>query len=299
MHNDRPKGELYVVATPIGNLDDITYRAISILSNVSMVAAEDTRRTRVLLDHFGINTPLVTVHEHNESSLAPQLVNRLCAGESLALVSDAGTPLLSDPGYRLVNLAIAAGIAIKAIPGPSSITAALSIAGLATDRFVFEGFLPAKQASRRNCLERLRSEPRTLVFFESSHRILASVQDMAEVLGAGRPAVICRELTKRFETTLRGNLGHLQQVIGADPMQQKGEFVILLAGVEPDQDAQMVLAGQLGRALLEFLSGSQAARVAARLYGVDRRALYQELSGLEQPGDAENAAPTPPSPDEA
>ena len=283
MQNDKPKAELYVVATPIGNLDDMTYRAVSILSNVSMVAAEDTRRTRVLFDHFGINTPLITLHEHNESSVGPQLVNRLCAGESLALVSDAGTPLLSDPGYRLVNLAIAADVPIKVIPGPSSITAALSVAGLATDRFVFEGFLPAKQVSRRNCLERLRSESRTLVFFESSHRVLASVQDMAEVFGAGRPAVICRELTKRFETTLRGDLGHLQQVLGADPMQQKGEFVILLAGVEPDHDTQMLLAGEMGRALLEFLSGSQAARVAARLYGVDRRALYQELSGLEQP----------------
>ncbi|MSQ99465.1 MAG: 16S rRNA (cytidine(1402)-2'-O)-methyltransferase [Xanthomonadales bacterium] len=287
MNNDKPIAELFVVATPIGNLDDMTYRAVNILSNVSVVAAEDTRHTRVLFDHFGIKTPLVILHEHNESAVGPQLVKRLCAGESVALVSDAGTPLLSDPGYRLLNLAIAANVTIKAIPGPSAITAALSIAGLATDRFVFEGFLPARQAARTTCLERLRFESRTLVFFESSHRVLASVKDIAQVFGAQRLAVICRELTKRFETTLRGELGHLQQVLGADPMQQKGEFVILLAGVEPDQDEQMPRAIEMGHALQEYLSGSQAARVAARLYGVDRRELYQKLSGLEQPLTAE------------
>jgi 16S rRNA (cytidine1402-2'-O)-methyltransferase len=260
----------------------MTYRAVSVLSSVSLVAAEDTRRTRVLFEHFAINTPLIALHEHNESSVGPQLVNRLCAGESLALVSDAGTPLLSDPGYRLVNLAIAANISIKTIPGASAITAALSIAGLATDRFVFEGFLPARQASRTACLERLRSESRTLVFFESSHRIFASIKDMAEVFGADRPAVICRELTKRFETTIRGGLGHLQQVLHTDPMQQKGEFVILVAGVEPDRDEQMPRAIEMGHALQEYLSGSQAARVAAKLCGVDRRELYQKLSGLEE-----------------
>jgi len=283
MNNDKPIAELYVVATPIGNLDDMSGRAVNILSSVSMVAAEDTRRTRVLFDRFGISTPLVALHEHNESSVAPQLVKRLCAGESLALVSDAGTPLLSDPGYRLLNLAIAANVTIRAIPGPSAITAALSIAGLATDRFAFEGFLPARQASRITCLERLRSESRTLVFFESSHRVLASLKDMAQVFGAKRPAVICRELTKRFETTLRGGLDHLQEVLGTDPMQQKGEFVILLAGVEPDQNEQMPRAIEMGHALQEYLSGSQAARVAARLYGVDRRELYQKLSGLDAP----------------
>ncbi len=282
MDKDKLPAELYVVATPIGNLDDMTFRAVNVLANVSLVAAEDTRRTRVLFDHFNIKTPLVTLHEHNESSVGPQLINRLCAGESLALVSDAGTPLLSDPGYRLVNLAIAANVPVKTIPGASAITAALSVAGLATDRFVFEGFLPAKAASRTACLERLRTESRTLVFFESSHRVLASVNDMVDVFGAGRVAVICRELTKRFETSIRGDLGHLQRVLGADPMQQKGEFVILVAGVVPDPNEQMPPAIQMGQALQEYLSGSQAARIAARLCGVDRRELYQRLSATEQ-----------------
>ncbi len=269
---------LYVVATPIGNLADMSYRAVDILSRVDLVAAEDTRRTRVLFQHYGITTPLVALHEHNESTVAPQLLDRLREGKSLALVSDAGTPLLSDPGYRLLNLAISAGIPVRAIPGASAVTAALCVAGLATDRFVFEGFLPPKQPARLACLQNLQREHRTLVFFESSHRILASIGDMAVVFGAERAAAVCRELTKRFETVLRGGLGHLLQIIDADPDQQKGEFVIVVAGAEPDQSEVMSAALEMGLALQEFLSISQAARVAARLCNVDRRALYQRLS---------------------
>jgi len=271
---------LYIVATPIGNLDDITYRAVQLLSSVDLVAAEDTRRTRVLFDHYGINTPLVALHEHNESSIAPGLVQRIVEGETIALVSDAGTPLVSDPGYRLLNLAIEAGVDVLTVPGVSAVTAALSVAGLPTDRFVFQGFLPSRHNARTALLERLQHETGTLVFFESSHRILSSIEDMALVFGGDRLAAVCRELTKRFETTLRGPLHELQQTIARDPVQQKGEFVVIVAGAQNDPDEAMPRAVEMGKALQEFISGSQAARVAARLCGVDRRELYQRLSDI-------------------
>lgn len=274
----RPRGRLFIVATPIGNLEDISYRAVRVLKEVDLVAAEDTRHTRIVFDHYGIKTPLASLHEHNEAVMAPTLVQRLREGASLALVSDAGTPLVSDPGYRLVQLAIESGIAVETVPGPSAVTAALSVAGLPTDRFVFEGFLPARSAARKSSLEHLVHETRTLVFFESSHRVLASLGDMAGVFGANRPAAVCRELTKRFETTLRGSLGSLQSALAADSNQQKGEFVLVVAGAEPDAESSMLKALDLGLALEEFLSGSQAARVAARLHDVDRRELYQRLA---------------------
>jgi 16S rRNA (cytidine1402-2'-O)-methyltransferase len=281
MSKEMPTASLYVVATPIGNLDDMTSRAVSVLSEVDVVAAEDTRRTRTLFNHFGIETPLLTLHEHNEASVAKQLVNRMQEGKSVALVSDAGTPLLSDPGYRLVNLAIAANITVFTVPGASAITAALSVAGLPTDRFVFEGFLPSRRAARMSCLERLRQEERTLVFFESSHRVLEGLEDMAAVFGPNRPAAVCRELTKRFETTLRGTLASLQHALASDPDQQKGEFVVVVDGAVPEKNADMPKAVAMGEALQEFLSGSQAARVAAKLCGVDRRELYQRLTDKE------------------
>lgn len=270
--------DLYVVATPIGNLADMSYRAVDILSRVDLVAAEDTRHTRVLFEHYGITTPLIALHEHNENAVAPQLLQRLLEGKSLALVTDAGTPLLSDPGYRLLNLAISANITVRAVPGASAVTAALSVAGLATDRFAFEGFLPSKQSARIACLQRLRGEQRTLVFFESSHRIVASIGDMVLVFGAQRAAAVCRELTKRFETVLRDGLGSLHQTIATDANQQKGEFVIVVAGAQPDPSAAMATALAMGHALQEFLSLSQASRVAARLCAVDRRELYQLLA---------------------
>ena len=269
---------LYVVATPIGNLADMSYRAVEILSGVDLVAAEDTRRTRVLFDHYGINSPLVALHEHNENTVAPQLLKRLLDGCSVALVSDAGTPLVSDPGYRLINLAIGANIMVRAVPGASAVTAALCVSGLATDRFVFEGFVPSKRSARLACLHNLRREHRTLVFFEASHRIAASVGDMAEVFGGQRAAAVCRELTKKFETVLRGGLGSLRQMLAADADQRKGEFVVVVAGAEPDADERMAAATDMGLALQEYLPVSQAARVAARLSGVDRRELYQRLS---------------------
>ena len=268
---------LHVVATPIGNLDDITLRALRVLADVDVIAAEDTRHTGRLLAHHDINTPLLALHEHNEDRATPRLVERLASGQAIALVSDAGTPLLSDPGFRLVRAAAAAGIAISAIPGASAITAALSICGLATDRFSFEGFLPQKQSARIGFLSALRDEPRTMVLFESSHRIRASLRDMETVLGSGRKAAICREMTKHFETVLRGSLSDLRTRLEEDSNQRKGEFVIVLAGGEIDYAAELGKAVELGRALQDHLSLSQAARVAARVCGVSRRELYDHL----------------------
>jgi 16S rRNA (cytidine1402-2'-O)-methyltransferase len=268
---------LHVVATPIGNLDDITLRALRVLAEVNVIAAEDTRRTRILLSHHGIETSLIALHEHNEDKVAPGLVKHLTGGQSIALVSDAGTPLLSDPGYRLVRLAVEAGIRISAIPGPSAITAALSISGLATDCFVFEGFLPQKQSARSGLLESLREEQRTIVLFESSHRIMASLQEMEMVLGSGREAAICREMTKQFETVLRGRLGDLRRLVAEDPNQRKGEFVIVLSGGGSEYPESFQKALELGQALREYLSNSQAARVAARVCGVSRRELYDRM----------------------
>lgn len=268
---------LHVVATPIGNLDDITLRALRVLAEVDMIAAEDTRRTRMLLSHHDIHTPLLALHEHNEEQLAPHLVNEIAGGKSMALVSDAGTPLLSDPGYRLIRAAADAGITVSAIPGASAVTAALSICGLATDRFIFEGFLPPKQSARLGLLASLKEEQRTIVLFESSHRIVSSLKDMESELGAERQAAICREMTKQFETVLRGTLADLRRRLADDPDQRKGEFVIVLSGGDADYPAAVAKAMELGQALQEYLSMSQAARVAARVCGVSRRELYNLL----------------------
>ena len=268
---------LYVVATPIGNLEDITLRALEILAAVDVVAAEDTRRTRILMARHNLGTPLLTLQEHNEEQRAPHLVERLCRGESIALVSDAGTPLLSDPGFRLVRLAAEAGIQIVTVPGASSITAALSISGLPTDRFTFEGFLPPRHAARVKCLALLRAESRTMIFFESSHRIQESLDDLSAVFGEGRAVALCREMTKQFETVLRGSLAEVIQRVSSDQNQRKGEFVLVVAGCTADSDAGFADALELARVLQEYLSASQAARVAAKLHGVSRRELYAEL----------------------
>jgi len=272
-----PQTGLYVVATPIGNLEDITYRAVRILSEVDLIAAEDTRHSRVLLTHYGIATPMQAFHEHNETQLEGRILERLAQGQSVALVSDAGTPLLSDPGFRLVRAAREAGLPVFVVPGPSAVTAALSVAGLPTDRFAFEGFLPVKSAARKKRLGELGQESRTLVFFESSHRIEAALADMAEVFGAGRQAAVCRELTKKFETVLRGPLSELHGELTRDPNQGRGEFVVIVGGHESGADAALADAHRMALALLEFLPASQAARVAAQLNGVPRRAVYELL----------------------
>ena len=271
-------GILYIVATPIGNLEDITLRALKVLADVDFIAAEDTRHTRKLLQHHSIATHLIALHEHNEEKVAHQLVDKLKAGATIALVSDAGTPLLSDPGYRLVRSAAEAEIVIATVPGPSAITAALSISGQSTDRFLFEGFLPARQSARIALLESLRNETGTVVLFESSHRIEACLQDMEAVLGSHRELSICREMTKQFETVLRGTTAELRQRLESDPNQRKGEFVIVLSGSRMDYSAELLKALELGQSLKRYLSVSQAARVAARICGVSRRELYNLMN---------------------
>jgi 16S rRNA (cytidine1402-2'-O)-methyltransferase len=277
MKEQNAPGRLYIVATPIGNLDDITLRALSVLAEVDLIAAEDTRHTRLLLARHGIDRPLAAVHEHNEEQQAPRLVERMEQGESIALVSDAGTPLLSDPGYRLVRLAAEKGIEVVAIPGASAVTAALSVCGLPTDRFVFEGFLPARRAARMKRLSGLRGEPRTMVFFESSHRIEDCLADLQEAFGPERPAAVCRELTKRFETVLRGSLSDLSVQVRGDPNQRKGEFVLVVDGAAAGGATDFAAALALATELLDPIGASQAARIAAKLHGVPRRELYNAL----------------------
>ncbi|TKS54810.1 16S rRNA (cytidine(1402)-2'-O)-methyltransferase [Luteimonas yindakuii] len=268
------RGVLHVVATPIGNLADLSPRAQQVLREVDAICAEDTRHTRTLLAHFGIDTPALALHEHNEDALAGRVVARLLAGESLALVSDAGTPLVSDPGFRLVRAAREAGIRVSPVPGPSAVVAALSVAGLPSDRFTFEGFLPARAAARREVLARLAGEPRTLVFYESSHRIAETLADMRAAFGDDRPAVLARELTKLFETVLDGSLAALQAQVDADPNQRKGEFVVVVQGAGDDADAQLAEGRRVYMLLAAQLPPSTAARLAAEITGAPRKALY-------------------------
>lgn len=267
-------GTLHIVATPIGNLGDLSPRALETLRSVAAICAEDTRHTRQLLSHFGLERPLLALHQHNEDAQAAQLVVRLQAGDSLALVSDAGTPLVSDPGFRLVRAARAAGIRVSPVPGACAAIAALSVAGLASDRFAFEGFLPAKASARRERLSRLAAEPRTLLFYESAHRIEEALADMAAAFGDERPAVLARELTKLFETVLDGSLAQLRERVAADPNQRKGEFVVMIEGAGEDADAQIVEGRRLYAKLTEYLKPSQAAKLAAELSGAPRKALY-------------------------
>ena len=267
-------GTLFVVATPIGNLGDLSPRALDTLKAVAAICAEDTRHTRQLLAHFGVEKPLFALHEHNEGEAAAAVVARLLAGESLALVSDAGTPLVSDPGFRLVRAAREAGIAVSPVPGASALIAALSVAGLPSDRFAFEGFLPAKASARRERLQALAAEPRTLIFYESSHRIAEALADMAQAFGDARPAVLARELTKLFETVLDGSLAQLQARVEADADQRKGEFVVLVHGAGEDADAKIIEGRRLYARLKDHLPPSTAAKLAAELSGAPRKALY-------------------------
>jgi 16S rRNA (cytidine1402-2'-O)-methyltransferase len=270
----RTPGTLHVVATPIGNLGDLSPRALEVLRTVSAICAEDTRHTRQLLAHFGLERPLLALHQHNEDAQAEHLVARLLAGESLALVSDAGTPLVSDPGFRLVRAARAQGVRVSPVPGACAAIAALSVAGVPSDRFVFEGFLPAKAAARRERLAQLGGETRTLLFYESAHRIEETLVDMAATFGPARRAVLARELTKLFETVLDGALADLQARVAADPNQRKGEFVVIVEGAAEDADARIREGQRLYAKLVEHLKPSQAAKLAADLSGAPRKALY-------------------------
>ena len=263
-----------MVATPIGNLADLSARAQAVLREVDAICAEDTRHSKQLLAHFGIERPLLALHEHNEDAIAQKIVARLQAGQSLALVSDAGTPLVSDPGFRLVRAARAAGVRVSPVPGPSAVIAALSVAGLPSDRFAFEGFLPAKSSARRECLARLAGEPRTLVFYESSHRISESLADLREAFGGERPAVLARELTKLFETVLDGTLAELQARVESDPDQRKGEFVLMVQGAAEDESAKLAEGRRVYALLTTQLPPSTAAKLAGEITGAPRKALY-------------------------
>lgn len=274
-------GVLYVVATPIGNLDDLSIRAREVLAAADWVAAEDTRHSGALLAHLGIRARLLSLHDHNEAERAPQLLEELRAGKSVALISDAGTPLISDPGYDLVRAAHAAGIRVSPIPGACALVAALSIAGLPTDRFAFEGFLPAKSTARRERLTVLATETRTLVFYESVHRLAESLADMAACIGAGRRAAVARELTKLHEELRPGTLAELVNWAKEDAAVGKGEAVVILAGAEKAAVSGSEAEGVL-KVLLAELPVKQAAALAAKITGGKKNDLYAralELSG--------------------
>jgi 16S rRNA (cytidine1402-2'-O)-methyltransferase len=268
---------LYVVATPIGNLDDISARALRILREVALIAAEDTRHSQRLMQHFGITTPLQACHDHNEREQGGRFLARLQAGDDVALISDAGTPLISDPGFHLVRQVRAAGIRVVPVPGPSAVIAALSAAGLPSDRFIFEGFLPAKAAGRRARLEALREEPRTLIFYEAPHRLLDSLEALRDTLGAERQVVLARELTKTFETIKGLPIGELCEWVRADANQQRGECVLLVAGWQAPEGDESVSAEALRvlDLLLAELPVKRAAALAAEITGVRKNLLYQ------------------------
>lgn len=281
-------GRLYVVATPIGNLGDLSERARATLQNCDLVAAEDTRHTGSLLKHFGIQTPQVSLHDHNETSRAIEIIARLREGRSVALVSDAGTPAISDPGFELVRAAAAAGIEVVAIPGPCAAIAALSIGALPTDRFCFEGFLPARGAARKSRLQALAGEMRTLVFYESPHRIADTLEDCAAAFGGMRAAGVVRETTKLHETVYRGTLEELAHCAATDADFSRGEIVLLIGGAPPAAAGDAGEDGHGGaldralKALLAELPLKQAARLAAQISGARDNEAYKRALHLKQ-----------------
>jgi 16S rRNA (cytidine1402-2'-O)-methyltransferase len=276
------KGRLAVISTPIGNLGDLSPRARDELAAAELVAAEDTRRTGQLLTTLGLSRPLVSLHEHNETERIDELLEKLRAGAHIALVSDAGTPLLSDPGFELVRRVAQEGMSVVAVPGPSAITAALSIAGLPTERFSFEGFLPARLAERRARLAELAAERRTQVFFEAPHRIAESLEDMSAAFGAARRAAVARELTKVFETVYRGTIAELALLARSDTNFTRGEITVVVEGAAPApvEDGTRITLDETLRALLPELAPSKAAAVAARLTGARRNDAYARALAL-------------------
>jgi 16S rRNA (cytidine1402-2'-O)-methyltransferase len=274
-------GTLYVVATPIGNLEDLTLRARQMLAEVTLIAAEDTRHTGRLLMHIGCKTQLMALHDHNEEKVVGSIIKTLLDGHCVALVSDAGTPLISDPGFRLVREAHNAGIEVSPVPGASAVTAALSVAGIPTDRYCFEGFLPSKQLARRSALSDLVAEQRTMVFYESVHRIRDCLADMADAFGADRRAYIGRELTKMHEQCVQDSLGNLRLMVDDETIVSKGEFVVVVTG-SSKQPTSTVETDRLLKALAEKLSAKDAAKVAAEATGLKRNALYGRLLELKK-----------------
>lgn len=281
------RGTLYIVATPIGNLDDLSVRAGRVLAKVDVIAAEDTRHSGRLLQHLGLQKRLIALHDHNEKSRAGSLLDELNAGRDVALISDAGTPLISDPGYVLVREARRRGFVVSPIPGPCALVTALSAAGLPTDRFLFVGFLPAKRSGRRTAIDELRKESATLVFYESPHRILDAMRDIADVLGEAREVVLGRELTKTFETFYSGEVGQVLAALESDPHGTKGEFVVMVHGVrtadgEEDAGAVDVDVDRMLGLLLAELPVKKVARMVAELTGRSKNELYQRALELKQ-----------------
>jgi 16S rRNA (cytidine1402-2'-O)-methyltransferase len=274
--NEELKAALYIVPTPIGNIGDITLRALETLEAVDLIAAEDTRHSRTLMTHYDISTPLVSFHEHSENRVVEQLADRVVAGESVALISDAGTPLVSDPGYALVRVVQARGLAVIPLPGACAAITALSAAGLPTHHFHFEGFLPAKHVARVKRLEAIKSLNTTVIFYEAPHRIVDLITDMLAVFGVDHEICLARELTKTFETIRRAPLGDIREWVLNDANQQKGEFVVISGLV-----VQTTTLGADGKLLLERLASElpprKAAQIVAEHYGLKSRDLYQQL----------------------
>lgn len=271
---------LYIVPTPIGNLGDMSSRAIEVLNQVSLIACEDTRHSGKLLSHFGITTKTTALHDHNERARAQWIVEQLAAGQSIALISDAGTPLISDPGYHLVSHVRQSGFNVIPLPGPCAAITALSASGLPSDRFTFEGFLPSKEKARADKLLALKEDPRTLIFYESPHRIEHSLTTMVEVLGGDRHVVMAREVTKTFETFLSGPVSEVLAKVSTDPNQQKGEIVLMVHGYHlSDDEAIPTVAINTLKLLCEELPLKKAAAIAAQIHGLKKNALYKY--GLE------------------
>ncbi|WP_439647289.1 16S rRNA (cytidine(1402)-2'-O)-methyltransferase [Arsenophonus endosymbiont of Aphis craccivora] len=281
---------LYIVPTPIGNLDDITLRALQILKQVDLIAAEDTRRTGLLLQHFAINTRMISLHDHNEQQKTDQLIPQLKQGLSIALVSDAGTPLINDPGYHLVKSCRQAGILVVPLPGPCAAITALSAAGIASDRCCYEGFLPAKRKSRQEVLQALTEESRTLIFYESPHRLLDTLADMVAIWGAERYVVLARELTKTWESIHGLPVGELLDWVKVDENRSRGEMVLVVQGYRTPQEGEVVISSEVKKTLAllqQSLPLKKAAAITAEIYGLKKNALYKY--SLEQQVSADSA----------
>ncbi|WGL98025.1 16S rRNA (cytidine(1402)-2'-O)-methyltransferase [Arsenophonus sp. aPb] len=281
---------LYIVPTPIGNLDDITLRALQILKQVDLIAAEDTRRTGLLLQHFAINTRMMSLHDHNEQQKTDQLIPQLKQGLSIALVSDAGTPLINDPGYHLVKYCRQAGIRVVPLPGPCAAITALSAAGIASDRFCYEGFLPAKRKSRQEVLQGLMDESRTLIFYESPHRLLDTLADMVAIWGAQRYVILARELTKTWESIHGLPVGELLEWIKVDENRYRGEMVLVVEGYRAPKEASTAISFEVKKTLAllqQSLPLKKAAAITAEIYGLKKNALYKYA--LEQQVSADSA----------
>lgn len=275
-------GILYIVATPIGNLGDITLRAIDTLKHVNWIVAEDTRHCKVLLKHYGIETKTLALHEHNEKQAVQKLIDFLLQGDSIALISDAGTPLISDPGYRLVNAARQVELPVVPLPGACAAITALSVSGLPTDSFCFEGFLPATSSARRKRLEALASESRTLIFYESPHRVLETLTDLEQIFGPQRQAVLARELTKLFETIHGADLASLLAWVKADPNQQRGEMVLLIAGAPAGiQGEGGIAVEKVLNLLLRELPLNQAVKLTSEITGEKKNKLYRQAVAIK------------------